>query len=184
MIRMRVRGVKQVVARLNRVEKGLNKMGIKDLGEAIRGKVKEGIRTKTGVHGPYHTYKSTQHPVGELERSVKISYPGRGKIIASVYAPHAAVVEEGRRAVHNVVFRGYYPNRFKGFTPWHTAYSRPYGKFTVYALTAQATKGKHYMLKTYLWLRERVKSYFETKVKNVVEKEGIDRNISVLITKR
>ncbi len=173
MIRLEVRGLKQVLKKMSNTRSSIKNMNISDLGEAAKQKVLEGIRKNTGKR-PYHTYKSDRP--GELERSVKVSYPGKGRFMVSAYAPHAVVVEEGRGDIKGkrMVFRGFYNN------PSAKRNDR-YGKKTVRTGFVSRTKPKKYMFNTYLWLNRVTKRYFDAKLKRIVEGEGAKTNEKISV---
>lgn len=165
MLRMRMRGMNQVLDTLKNVQGQAKFENISDFGNQLREQIIVGIR-RGNRKSAYHGYPS-RHP-GALEESVKISYPGRGVVIASVYAPYAEAVEFGRGKVRNklMVFKG--KGGEKVFT-YQVASTKP---------------GKRYMQKAANWAARNARKYFEKRMNRVIGSKGKDSGYGVLLSRK
>jgi hypothetical protein len=171
MLRMRVRGLKQVVQTVKDVKGQLRFDNISDFGEQFKEVIKEGMRAnnrKSSYHGYPSIYTDGASHLFALENSVKISYPGKGRVVASVYAPYAEAVEFGRKGIHGklMVFRG------KG------------GEKVFTHKVASTKPGKRYMLKAAMWAERNTKKYFETRINRVINSKGKNSGYGVLLARK
>lgn len=163
-LRVRVRGLTSVLKTVTDTQDQLKFKNISDLGKQFKEVIILGIRARN-KGSAYHEYPSI-HP-GNLEKSVKVSYPGNGRLMASVHAPYAPIVEDGHKAI----------NKYMAFI----------GKENqlVHTYHVRSTKpGKGFMRKAVSWLRRNAKKYFDTRVNRILKSKGKESGYGVLMVKR